>query len=89
MQHLLHPQDIRHRLIVPIAELNQASKQAVAYARSIAPHVTAVHVAVESAPAPAGPSATASAISIRQPARQDFSSEKRDNSRKMDFHPPL
>jgi amino acid transporter len=43
----LHPRDIRHRLIVPIAELNQASKQALAYARSISPQVTAVHVAVE------------------------------------------
>jgi amino acid transporter len=43
----LHPQDIRHRLIVPIAGLNLAAKQAVAYARSIAPQVTAVHVAVE------------------------------------------
>ena len=43
----LHPQDIRHRLIVPIAELNLAAKYALAYARSISPHVTAVHVAVE------------------------------------------
>ncbi len=43
----LHPKDIHHRLIVPIAELNLAAKQAVAYARSIAPQVTAVHVAVE------------------------------------------
>ncbi len=43
----LHPQDIRHRLIVPIAELNFAAKYALAYARSISPHVTAVHVAVE------------------------------------------
>src|SRR5229473_1344206 len=43
----LHPKDIRHRLIVPIAELNQAAKLALAYARSISPQVTAVHVAVE------------------------------------------
>src|SRR6266700_2262421 len=43
----LRPQDIRHRLIVPIAELNLASKYALSYARSISPHVTAVHVAVE------------------------------------------
>src|SRR6266702_4322357 len=42
----LHPQDIHHRLIVPIAELNHASKQALAYARSISPQVTAVNVAV-------------------------------------------
>jgi amino acid transporter len=43
----LHPRDIRHRLIVPIAELNRATKQAVAYARSISPQATAVHVAVD------------------------------------------
>src|SRR6266568_860680 len=42
----LHPQDIHHRLIVPIAALNHAAKQAVAYAHSISPRVTAVHVAV-------------------------------------------
>jgi amino acid transporter len=42
----LHPKDIRHRIIVPIAELNHASKQALAYARSISPQVTAVNVAV-------------------------------------------
>src|SRR6266478_4982787 len=43
----IHPKDIHHRLIVPIAELNIASKQALAYARSISPQVTAVHVAVK------------------------------------------
>src|SRR5260370_35295456 len=43
----LHPKDIHHRLIVPIAELNRASKQAVAYARSISPQVSALHVAVD------------------------------------------
>ena len=43
----LHPRDIRHRLIVPIAELNRAAKQAVAYAHSISPQATAVHVAVD------------------------------------------
>jgi amino acid transporter len=43
----LHPGDIRHRLIVPIARLDEASELALAYARSIAPEVTAVHVAVD------------------------------------------
>jgi len=43
----LHPKDIRHRLIVPISELNLAAKQALAYARSISPQVTAIHVAAE------------------------------------------
>src|SRR6266700_1519090 len=42
----LHPRGIRHRIIVPIAGLNHASKQALAYARSISPQVTAVNVAV-------------------------------------------
>jgi amino acid transporter len=42
----LHPKDIHHRLIVPIARLDKASKLALAYARSIAPQVTAVHVEV-------------------------------------------
>jgi len=40
----IHPKDIRHCLVVPIAELNLASKQSLAYARSISPHVIAVHV---------------------------------------------
>ncbi len=43
----LRPQDIHHQLIVPIAELNQASKLALAYARSISLQVTSVHVAVD------------------------------------------
>src|SRR5947208_12538941 len=42
----LHPGGIRHRIIVPISGLNHASKQALAYARSISPQVTAVHVAL-------------------------------------------
>ena len=43
----IHPKDIHHRLIVPIAELNLASRQSLAYARSISPHVTAVHVTAD------------------------------------------
>ena len=43
----LHPQDIRHRLIVPIDRLDRASLQSLAYARSISPHVTVVHVALD------------------------------------------
>ncbi len=42
----LRPQDIHHRLIVPVAALNTASRQALAYARSIAPQVIALHVAI-------------------------------------------
>jgi hypothetical protein len=49
----LHPKDIHHRLMVPIAELNTAAKQAMAYARSISPRVSAVHVAIEKAKAEA------------------------------------
>ncbi|HZR43727.1 MAG TPA: APC family permease [Ktedonobacteraceae bacterium] len=41
------PRDIRHRLIVPIAALDRPSVQSLAYARSISPYVTAVHVAID------------------------------------------
>src|SRR5207245_5004041 len=37
----VHPKDIHHRLIVPIAGLDRASIQSMAYARSISPLVTA------------------------------------------------
>jgi len=43
----IRPRDIRHRLIVPIVELNHAARQSLAYARSITPDVTAVHVALD------------------------------------------
>jgi amino acid transporter len=43
----LHPGEIRHRFIVPIAELDRASVGSLAYARSISPHVIAAHVAIE------------------------------------------
>ncbi len=42
-----HPKDIHHRLIVPIAGLDSAAIQSLAYARSISKHVIAVHVAVD------------------------------------------
>jgi amino acid transporter len=41
------PRAIRHRFIVPIAELDRPSVQSLAYARSISPHVAAVHVAID------------------------------------------
>ncbi len=40
----INPGDIHHRIIVPIDRLDRAAKQSLAYARSISPHVTAVHV---------------------------------------------
>ncbi len=40
----INPSDIHHRIIVPIDMLDRATKQSLAYARSISPHVTAVHV---------------------------------------------
>lgn len=43
----ISPKAIRHRLIVPIAGLDRASLQSLAYARSISPHITAVHVAID------------------------------------------
>ena len=42
----IHPQDIHHRFVVPIAGLDRASIQSLAYARSLSSHVTAVYVAV-------------------------------------------
>ncbi|QBD83673.1 APC family permease [Ktedonosporobacter rubrisoli] len=43
----IHPRDIHHRLIVPIDKLNRASVQSLAYARSVSPHVTAVHIVMD------------------------------------------
>jgi amino acid transporter len=39
--------DIRHRFIVPVSELDRATLQSLAYARSISSHVIAVHVAID------------------------------------------
>jgi len=47
----LRPQDIHHRIVVPIAGLDRAAMQSLAYARSISPHVTAVHVVIDEAEA--------------------------------------
>ncbi|HEY6405862.1 MAG TPA: hypothetical protein VIY29_00185, partial [Ktedonobacteraceae bacterium] len=44
---LLRPKEIRHRVIVPIAELDRVSLQSLAYARSISTHVRAAHVAMD------------------------------------------
>lgn len=43
----VHPADIHHRIIVPIAGLDRPSVQSLAYARSLSSHVTAVHVAID------------------------------------------
>ena len=43
----VHPDQIHHRLIVPINKLDRAAVQSLAYARSISPHVTAVHVVLD------------------------------------------
>ena len=42
-----HPKQVKHLFIVPIAGLDKASKQSLAYARSISNYVVAVHVAIE------------------------------------------
>ncbi|MBV9710614.1 MAG: APC family permease [Ktedonobacteraceae bacterium] len=39
--------DIQHRFIVPVSELDRATLQSLAYARSISPYVIAVHVAID------------------------------------------
>jgi amino acid transporter len=41
----LNPGDVKHTLIVPVAKLNNVARSALAYARSITPNVTAVHIA--------------------------------------------
>lgn len=43
----VRPQDIQHRMIVPIEHLDQAATQSLAYARSISPRVTAVHIVID------------------------------------------
>jgi hypothetical protein len=43
----IRPKDIHHRFIVPIAGLDRAAIQSIAYARSLSPHVTAVHVVLD------------------------------------------
>jgi len=40
----IEPGRIRHTMIVPIADLNRVALQSLAYARSLTPNVTAVHV---------------------------------------------
>jgi amino acid transporter len=45
----LSPKEVRHRLIVPMAELNQAARKALAYACSISAQVAAVHVNLDPA----------------------------------------
>jgi hypothetical protein len=41
----MHPKDIKHTIIVPVASLNAIAVSALAYARSITSNVTAVHIA--------------------------------------------
>ncbi len=43
----IHPKDIRHRFVVPIAGLDRAAIQSLAYARSSSSHVMAVHVVID------------------------------------------
>ena len=45
----LQAQDLRHILVVPIAELNHPARQALAYARSLMQPVVALHTAMDEA----------------------------------------
>lgn len=45
----LSPQDIRHTVLCPIADLNRPALRALAYARSLSPHVIAVHISQDPA----------------------------------------
>lgn len=40
----LAPTDIRHIFLCPVADLNRPALQALAYARSVSPHIIAVHI---------------------------------------------
>lgn len=40
----LDPDEIEHTVIVPIAAVNRVARQTLAYARSISPNVTAIHI---------------------------------------------
>jgi amino acid transporter len=44
----VHAENFHHRFIVPIAGLDRASVQSIAYARSLSAHVTVLHVAINS-----------------------------------------
>lgn len=44
---LVRAEDLRHVMVVPIAELNYPTWQSLAYARSLAPEVVALHVSTE------------------------------------------
>jgi hypothetical protein len=43
----LRPEDLRHVMLVPIAEMNRPALQSLAYARSLTPHVIAIHVSLD------------------------------------------
>jgi hypothetical protein len=40
----LEPDEIEHTVIVPVAAVNRVARQTLAYARSISPNVTAIHI---------------------------------------------
>ncbi|MGH2519918.1 MAG: amino acid permease, partial [Chloroflexota bacterium] len=41
----VQPSAIQHTIIVPVADLNRVAIQTLAYARSLSPNITAVHIA--------------------------------------------
>lgn len=43
----LHPSQVKHFFVVPIAGLDKVSKQSLAYARSISNRVVAIHVSID------------------------------------------
>jgi len=43
----IHPQEVRHRFIVPMAGLDRAAIASLAYARSVSGHVIAMHVVAD------------------------------------------
>jgi amino acid transporter len=73
----LRPDELRHLVIVPIDKLNAPALQSLAYARSISPFVTAVHVAIDPAEEQTLRQAWAEWITQRTPAWQQAAENSR------------
>jgi hypothetical protein len=43
----MHAEELKHIMLVPVAEVNRPAVQSLAYARSLSPHVIAVHISLD------------------------------------------
>jgi hypothetical protein len=80
----LYPEAIYHRLIVPIAHLDQPALQSLAYSRSISPFVTAMHVATETEEAPSLRQVWAELVKSRQSVWKQAAGEYRARAQLWD-----